>query len=298
MNVFGHDKQVAKLKKVAQSEKVPHALLFAGPDAIGKRKTAKEFIKHLNCENNEACGECRFCREFERQQLDFTEIKSEDEITIDEIRDLQDSLALTSTGKEAYKTAVIDNAHLLNRQAQSCLLKTLEEPPGKSVIILVTDRPNFLFDTILSRVWQINFTPVHSKLIKEKLISRGADPEEAETITEVSFFRPGLAIKLFENPEFKEDWLQKREDIAELREASYPDRFEYVKKMSKDRSEAEETLRIWIAFLREKMIEKLKTDQSIEEIEKSLRAAQKSLKALSRTNVNLKLSLEKLIINL
>lgn len=297
MNLVGHKKQKKLFDKMASSGKIPHNLLFVGPEAVGKKRAAKEFIKRLNCKNS-ACGECGTCRDIENERdSDLLVIKEREEIKIDDIRDLQKRLALTGKRKDSYKAAIIDEAHLLNSQAQACLLKTLEEPKGKALIILVSEHPQTLLDTILSRMWSIKFSPVETELIKEELKKRGAGEEEAEKISQLSFSKPGLAIKLFEDKEFKKRWVKKKDDLNNLRNSFLAERFEYVKNLAKDRKEAKETLKIWISLLRREMIED-GDESEVLRIKKALKVMEDILFLTSKTNVNLKLSLEKVIINL
>lgn len=293
MNFIGHRKQRKLLEEIANSDRIPHNLLFIGPEAIGKKRVAEEFIKLINCENKNCCGECDSCRQLKNgRHPDFLMISGEKEIKIDQIRELQKKLSLTGRTKDSFKAAIIDQAHLLNSQAQASLLKTLEEPKGNALIILITEYPNLLLDTILSRSWPVKFSAVKTNLIEKELVKRGADKKTAEELSKLSFSRPGLAIKLFESKSFKKKWLQKKKDLEELRKATYSDRFDYIKKLSDNREEAEETLKIWLSFFRKELIEgKMKNVEPMEEI-------MKILFLISKTNVNLKLSLERVIINL
>lgn len=295
MNLSGHKKQKKLLMEMVKTGNVPHNLLFSGPEGVGKKKAAKEFIKALNCDSG-GCGQCKTCREIETgRHGDLMIIDNNEEIKIDQIRDLQKRLSLTGLTKGSYKAAIIDDAHLLNRQAQASLLKTLEEPKGNALIILVTNHPKTLLDTILSRMWSVKFSFVETEIIEKELISRGADRDEANELAELSFSKPGLAIKLFEDEDFKSKWIQKRDDLEKLRDSYLADRFDYVKKMAKDKKEARETLKIWMGFLRKEM---LAEHGKVKKIKKSLEVIEDTLLLTSKTNVNFKLSLEKVIINL
>lgn len=293
MDFIGHKKQREMLREMAENDKIPHSLLFVGPESIGKKKVAKEFIKLINCENKNACGECVSCKQMEAgNHPDFLLIKGEKEIKIDQIRDAQKKLSLTGRTKDSFKAVIIDRAHRLNSQAQAALLKTLEEPKGNALIILVTEHPNLLLDTILSRNWKMKFSPVKSDVIVKELIRRGADEKKAKEISELSFAKPGLAIELFEDKKFNKKWLQKKKDLEILKNSNYGKRFDYVKKITKDRKKTEETLKIWLSLLRRELLEGEREDiQALEEIEKILFL-------ITKTNVNLKLSMERVIINL
>ncbi len=295
MNLIGHKKQKNLLTEMSGSGKIPHNLLFSGPEGVGKKRAAIEFIKTLNCKED-GCDECKACKEIESgRHGDLMIIDEDEEIKIDQVREMQKRLSLTGMSKESYKVAIINNAHLLNRQAQACLLKTLEEPKGNALIILITDKPNTLLDTILSRMWSVKFSFVETELIEKELLFRGADKDTAAELAKLSFSKPGLAIRLFEDDEFRSKWIQKKDDLNRIRDSFLADRFDYVKKMAKDKEEARETLKIWIGLLRREM---LKSEEDVSKIKKSLEVMEDVLLLTSKTNVNFKLSLERVIINL
>ena len=296
MNLIGHEKQKGLLEKMVSSGKIPHNLLFSGPESVGKKRVAIELTKRLNCQS-EGCNECKTCKDIESgKHVDLFKIEDKEEIKIDDIRDLQKRLSLTGETKKSYKVAIIDEAHLLNSQAQACLLKTLEEPKGNALIILITKKPNTLLDTILSRMWSIKFSFVSTEEIVDYLISLGADENQAEEIAELSFSKPGLAKKLFQDEKFKKKWIEKGEKLDEIRDSYMGKRFDYVKKIAKDKKQAKETLRIWASILRREMMEA--EDEKAIKNKESLEVIQDILLLTSKTNVNFKLALEKVIINL
>ncbi len=298
MNFLGHEKQKKLLLEMASSGNLPHNLLFTGPEAVGKKKVALEFIKFLNCAQKDGCGKCSSCIEIEKKRSpDLFLIEEDKEIKIDQIRDLQKRISLTGSKKDSYKAAIIDKAHFLNSQAQACLLKTLEEPKGKALIILITEKPNTLLKTILSRMWSIKFSSVETELIEKHLIDRGASEKKAKEIAEETFSRPGLAIKMFESKKFKKDWETKKKDLKMLQDSYLGKRFNYVKKMAKDKENARETLKIWLSFLRSEMLNS-KDEKIILKNKESLKTIEDVLLLTSKTNVNLRLALEKVIINI
>ena len=296
MNLVGHQKQKDLLEKMVSTGKIPHNLLLTGPESVGKKKAAFELIKRINCPQD-GCDDCKVCKDIDdRKHADLFLIEGEEEIKIDRVRDLQKRLSLTGETRDSYKAAIIDEAHLLNSQAQACLLKTLEEPKGNALIILITEKPNTLLDTILSRMWAIKFSFVQTDLIRKDLIARGADKTEAEKIADLSFSKPGLAIKLFSSDKFKKEWIKKGEELEEIRDSYLGKRFDYVKKMAKDKEKARETLKIWSSILRKKMINA--DDGEVIKDKKALEVIEDTLFLTSKTNINFKLALEKIIINL
>jgi DNA polymerase III subunit delta' len=134
----------------------PHALLIHGPKGSGKNQFALSLAQTLLCEanQNDACGECSGCQLFVADNHpDFLLVKAEDEnkpIKIEQIRNLIE-FALTTSTRNRFKIALISSAHNMNHAAANALLKTLEEPPPRILIILTSDHPNLIPLTIKSR---------------------------------------------------------------------------------------------------------------------------------------------------
>jgi len=139
-----HQKQREFLKKSAELERLPHALLFYGQEGLGKKALAIEFSKFLIKEISPP---------------DFILIEPEGkEIQIAQIRSLIQGLSLKPYLAD-FKIAVINKAHLMSQESQNCFLKFLEEPTDKTHLILITEYPAMLLPTILSRVQKIRFFP-------------------------------------------------------------------------------------------------------------------------------------------
>ena len=263
-------KQWQLLKKAAELGKTPHALLFYGQAAIGKRALALEFIKLLNCEaqNFEArpCLICRSCLDIEKNvhpDLTIVEPQEGKEIKIIQIRDLQNSLSLKAYSAP-FKAAIIDKAHLLNQEAQSAFLKILEEPRGNSLFILVSEYPEMLLPTILSRVERVRF---YSSPVREK--TKG----EKEAINEI--------IKL------------SRQNLLS--------RFQYAKALADDSADLKGILDVWLSFFRETLLGVINgktSDYSIVKLRKILKTIQNISFLISTTNVNARLALEILMLEL
>ena len=182
--IFGQEQPKQIIKNALQNSSLAHAYLFYGQESIGKKLIAFELAKTLNCTSifdGEACDECSSCKKIEnRIHPDFfyieptknTPTAREAAIKIEVIRELQRKLAFQPyEGK--VKVAVIDDADLMNSQAANSFLKTLEEPPSATIIILITSHPFKLLPTILSRCQTILFqslTPENvKKILKEKI---------------------------------------------------------------------------------------------------------------------------------
>ena len=158
-----HDEQWRRLQLLRARARVPHALLLRGPGGVGKRGFARRLARALLCRSlseEGACGACRPCRlSFAETHPDLHVIESEEDrklIGIDRIRAVNERVALTASGG-ARKAVVIAPAEAMSPPAANTLLKTLEEPPGDTVFILVSDRSSLLPATIRSRCQVLSF---------------------------------------------------------------------------------------------------------------------------------------------
>lgn len=155
---------VKTLKNALERDRIAHAYLFCGPRGTGKTSTAKLFAKALNCEQGpttEPCNECFSCQQINTgRSVDVIEIDAASNRRIDEIRDLRDKVKFAPSEGD-YKVYIIDEVHMLTKEAFNALLKTLEEPPENVVFILATTEPHKIIPTILSRCQRFDFT-LHS----------------------------------------------------------------------------------------------------------------------------------------
>ena len=178
--ILGQEQPKKILKNALQSSNVAHAYLFHGQESIGKKQIAIELAKSLNCASpikGDACDECTSCRKIEnRTHPDFffvepiknTLTAREAVIKIEAIRELQRKLAFHPyEGK--VKAVIIDNADLMNLQAANSFLKTLEEPPSATILILISSNPFKLLPTLISRCQTIQFQPLTHKNIEKIL---------------------------------------------------------------------------------------------------------------------------------
>lgn len=185
-DIIGQERAVNILLKTIQRGRIPSAYLFAGESGIGKKFTAVNLAKALNCLTTgvviDACDGCSSCIRIDKGiHPDFLSIVPESgQIRIEEIRAIDDFLSLKAF-EGRYKVVIVDDAEAMNQYAANAFLKTLEEPPEDSLIMLISSNPDRLPDTIKSRCSRINFTPLSyeacEKVIK-KVIGRESGGNE------------------------------------------------------------------------------------------------------------------------
>lgn len=164
--IIGHRREIEILKTTIRSKEVSHSYLFQGQEGLGKLRIAKDFAKSLLCEEKGEvyCDRCNSCLKFNtNNHPDFNIIMGQDRLIkkseIDEIVHAVKHEPFQSDRK----IYIVNNAHLMNKESQNGLLKTLEEPPKFLNIILITDKPNLLLPTIISRCQIINFNPIREE---------------------------------------------------------------------------------------------------------------------------------------
>ena len=178
--IYGQDISITVLQRSLATGRLAHAYLFEGIEGCGKKATALAFIEAVFCGRDTGCGSCPSCRKIAAQQHPDLHLIEADGafIKIDQIRELQRELAYRPF-EAPKKACIIDGAERLNPAAGNALLKTLEEPPGDALIILVTEHRSGVLPTVLSRCQQLHFQTLSQETITTCLNSRGIDGETA-----------------------------------------------------------------------------------------------------------------------
>ncbi len=168
--IIGNEPIKNELKKAVYENKVSHSYMFVGIEGIGKQIMAKNFAQSVLCtnENEKGCHQCKSCIEFiSHNHPDFLYLEPDgNSIKIEQIRYLQRKIQEKPIISDR-KVYIINDADKMTTEAQNCLLKTLEEPPEYSTIILVGSNENAFLNTIKSRCMKIAFQPIESKYIKQ-----------------------------------------------------------------------------------------------------------------------------------
>jgi DNA polymerase-3 subunit delta' len=205
-DVLGHERVKRILLDCLAKNRVPHALLFAGPAGVGKRLLAMELARALLCEKRSTAGDCacRACARLARGGPSdlFVMTPEESKIRIEAVRDLTREIMSHPFDARA-RVFIIDDVHLMTEEASKALLKSLEEPPATSFIILVTPLPQALLSTIRSRCQLARFGPLSATLVTEHLVSQGVSREEAHLRASLSGGSLGSALQ-FDSDVFNE----------------------------------------------------------------------------------------------
>lgn len=207
-DITGHERPIAVLQAAVSHGRLGHAYLFHGEDAIGKRLTAIHLAQALNCEQPpspgvlDSCGACRACLQIAaRTHPDFITIDPDRElanpaIKIEQIREIEQQFVYRPLMGER-KICLIDEADRMTIGAANALLKTLEEPPGHALFLLITGRPNALPITIRSRCQQLRFTtPARTQVEAAVILRRELPPADARLLALVTEGRIGEALTL------------------------------------------------------------------------------------------------------
>lgn len=283
--ILGHKKQIQFLKNIFNSGRMPHALLFTGPEKIGKKKVAFELASWILKENP-------------KKHPDFALIEPKEKIQISQIREFLTKFSLKPI-KSDRMVGIIDDAHLMTEEAQQCFLKTLEEPKAPTLFILITAFPNLLLPTILSRCQKISFLRLRNEEIIQFLDrEKNLEEKEKQMIIEIAAGRPGVMLN-FLSEEKRKKILR---ELAMFPKFSLAQRFQIAKEIGESEN-IKEILKDWLDFFHYLFLKKIRQPQnskaiySLEKVKLILEELQKTFLLISTTNVNPRSALEILMLH-
>ncbi len=290
MNIVGHQKIINLLDRAITKNSVSHAHLFSGPESVGKFTVALDFAEKLIGNIDSISSDLIIIK----PEIEINKgITKKLDIKVETVRELLHKLSLTSVGGK-YKVVIIDDADRLNRTAQNALLKTLEEPNEKVILILVCQDEKKLLPTIISRCQKMRFGLVKDLEI-EKIIPNSANNKKEMLFWSVG--RPGIAVELINKPtelEWRQDTLR---EFDSLFSKNVSERFALAEAWSKDTSELHKKLKLWLIILRESMLGKnMGAKVSPEAALILIEAISESVKTIKETNSNARLILENLLL--
>ena len=258
-SVIGHDWAVEVLSAALEHGRVGHAYLFTGSAEIGKTTLALTFAQALNCQSEQKpCGQCRSCRLIAAgRHPDLTHIEPEISargkatIKIETMRQLQRSLQLAAY-EGRYKIAIISGFEAANISAANAFLKTLEEPPKNTVLILTATDGDMLLDTIKSRCRVVALRPVATEVIEKHLLKVGdVSAETAHTLAHIANGRIGWAISAASDPAI----IAGRNDVLATLDqalvASIVERFKLADTLARKPEALAYLLNIWLTWWRD-----------------------------------------------
>lgn len=217
--LIGHGWAEALLRRHIGDASLRHAYLISGPAGIGKRTLALRFAQALNCERAEIPGGlcrqagCRACQLTpQAAHPDLHLIAPDGSIKIDQIRELQAKAALAPY-EGRWRVALLSDFHQATASAANALLKLLEEPPAKVILLLTAPDSESLPPTVVSRCEVLHLRPVEQQAIEAALRQRGLPAEQAEFLAVLAEGRPGRALALAEEPQQLQD---RQQALAEL----------------------------------------------------------------------------------
>jgi DNA polymerase-3 subunit delta' len=204
-DVLGHSRSIEFLKRAIKNDTLAHSYLFWGNEGIGKRWVALQFAKSLNClqggtEQGDACDQCIACKKIDDGlHPDVLVLEPENQtLKVDQVRQMQRDLAYQPyEGRR--RVCILAASDRMAPNMSNVLLKTLEEPPLHTVIILLANNTRLLLPTILSRCQPIHFNPLPIPMVSQWLTKqRGLDEKEAHLLASLSEGSPGKAVEIQE----------------------------------------------------------------------------------------------------
>lgn len=195
----GNSRVVRILRRTIEQGRVPHALIFAGPAGVGKRTLAGLLAARLNClspQGGDACGKCNSCKKIAANSHPDVRVVEPDGtlIKIDQVREIISEVAYQPF-EGAYRVVVFDGADQMRPEGANSLLKTLEEPTSRTILVLVTTQPYLLLTTIRSRAQLLQFTAIAEDQV-ERYLEEVAEMERSDAQLAASLSHGSLAAAL------------------------------------------------------------------------------------------------------
>ena len=225
-NFFGHTQRWEQISRLVERGELSHALLFYGPDGIGKKKFALRLAEQILCRDERCVTQLR-----QGVYPELLLIEDDNMIRVEAIASVQRFLSERPVFGDK-KVVIVDNAHLMNLTSQNKFLKTLEEPPHFCHIILITSQIHQLVDTIRSRTMMVTFEPLSDELIYRHLPT-SASEQDRRIATDFSLGSFGKALEILENPERKRIFFLPPEIFQAMIEYDYGKLLQAVKSVDK-----------------------------------------------------------------
>ncbi len=331
-SITGQGKPVSFLTALLQKGTIPNALLFTGPEGVGKRTAAFTFAMAANCSGSgtgsrstenrggsaacmEPCGVCRSCGKFESgNHPDLIRVDASGQFTrISQIRELRQILSMKPF-EARLRVVIIGEARTMNAEAGNALLKVLEEPPDRTLLILVAPQKSDLLPTIVSRCLHIRFHPIPGHVLADALVRNHLmDKEDARVLAALANGSYSKALELKET-----DWIVHRnwliDEAVAMDSNPVSALLAFAEKLAREKEYAMEALEIIKTWYRDLIVAKYRTDgilhadlsekvrevsprHSETELINRIKAVQHAQRTLD-SNANPRLALENLVLRL
>lgn len=259
--VVGHEQAQALLGRAVASELVAHAYLFVGPDGIGKTTLALAFAALLECQRpdvaaGEPCGVCSSCRRIAHgNHPDVTLVEAEEgkrQLGIDAVRENVIHLANLAPSSGRWRVFILPNVERMTPNTVNALLKTLEEPPERVVLLLTSAEPENLLPTLVSRCQIVPMRPLAAHVIADALTARWSVPaERARALAGLASGRLGWAVRAHDDPDLAS---ARAEHLSKLIACTYGGRDERLAaaaRLGTDAEAARSAIELWMLWWRD-----------------------------------------------
>jgi len=261
--IAGHERIIGILRRTLAAKRTAHAYLFDGPEGCGKRTTALALVEAVFCNGSDGCGSCPSCRKVAALQHPDLHLLAPDGafIKIDQVRALQRELSLRPF-EAPCKVCIIDDADRFHPAAGNALLKTLEEPPGNALLILISANPDGVLQTIRSRCQAVHFTALAEETVATTLVARGIEAETARLAASLAAGSLGKALELC-SVEALGGRSEQIEQLFSLSLQEIGQLFAFSERLSADKEEVQTLLDLLTAFLRDVLIVQAGSDHVV-----------------------------------
>ncbi len=284
-DIAGNSRVKKILKLSLRRQRVPNSMLFCGPQGVGKRKTALVLAKSLNClaMTDDACEECLNCRAITEGNFpDVIEIVAAGDIIKVDQMPIVKQLAYLKPMLGRRRVFFVDEAEKMNDESANSILKVLEEPPLFTHIILITDNPAFILQTVKSRCQVLNFSPVSKDEIERALREKGYEEEKAKIMALLvrGNLEQALDLEWDEIQRKRKDAWEVFQAIISCGESSLFLRKYAFQRRNVVREDLEQTLELFSSFCRDFVLTKERGDPALlfnPDYESRIREAEKFL---------------------
>ncbi len=341
-NIVGHEFAKKFIISSLQKNRIAHAYIFVGPEAVGKFKFAIELAKIIQCGADYAANTDE---KISLRALNIENGADPDVLVIDNLSDKTDNIEdgsgddlpekkIISTVSVAdvrkvehhlslspyyskYKIAIIRSAHRFTDEAANAFLKTMEEPRGSSVIILIADSINFLPKTLISRSQMIRFGITRENALIKFLREKGASVHDAAKIARISGGKAGVASDLWKNPEKLQAYIDNGKEWQKFISGNLSEKFSVIEKIAAEEGRSVDILNLWLEYAHNCLIGRYLSEKSLSGVKsgddsdanwaacpsaaalvKFIDRLNMVLKLMKESNVNKKLALENLALEI